>query len=241
MRVSTLLRYIQEATVRHTTELGMGRSMTLDKGLLWVITQQHLSVKRLPGYDAEVTLKTWPGKQLHLFFPRYTSIVDRSGDEIITSKTLWVLMDEQTRRPVFPDRYGVHIEGASQPGDFPLARVTLPGKDDRLLLKRERTALFSECDINGHMNNSEYFDLFDDLLQRYECTISSDIDSNGLSVPFEVSAEYIDEIPYGSRYTAELFRSQKGYLIQGSQSQKALFRIRLTVTDESQPAAFPPA
>jgi len=220
LRISTLLKYIQEGTVRHTTELGMGRDMTLDKGLLWVITQQQMTVKRLPGYDEEIMLRTWPGEQLHLFFPRYTSIVDQDSHEIVTSKTLWVLMDEKTRRPVFPRKYGVAIEGVSKPGDFPLPRVMVPGIQDTLLMKKECTALFSECDINGHMNNSEYFDLFDDMMQ-------GSTDTAALQVPCEISAEYIDEIPYKSHYLAELYRLEKGFLLQGSSSGKDLFRIRL--------------
>lgn len=221
LRLSTLLRYIQEGTVRHTTELGMGRDMTLDRGLLWVITQQHLTVKRLPGYDEVITLKTWPGASLHLFFPRYTSVLDAAGEELIHAKTLWVLMDEKVRRPVFPQKYGVHIEGVSQPGDFPLPRVALPKAGDRLLLEKDRTALFSECDINGHMNNSLYFDLFDDMMQECMAGRSSDIDVS------EISAEYIDEIPYGFRYTASLYQSEEGYLLLGTQGDRSLFRIRL--------------
>lgn len=265
LRISTLLKYIQEGTVRHTTELGMGRSMTLDKGLLWVITQQQLTIRRLPGYDEEITLKTWPGAQLHLFFPRYTSILDEKGEEIITSKTLWVLMDEGKRRPVFPQKYGVHIEGVSKPGDFPLARVALPGQSDRPLLKKERTALFSECDINGHMNNSEYFDLLDDMIQEcrlhepdadissstdvstqasgvqtgqkikayQKLQVSPDVQSGpaATGVPCEISAEYIDEIPYDSKYCAELYQSDHGVLLEGrqeGQNGKALLRIRIS-------------
>lgn len=229
LRLSTLLKYIQEATVRHTTMLGMGRDKTLDKGLLWVITQQYLAIRRLPGYDEEIKLKTWPGSQLHLFFPRCTSIVDKDDEEIISARTMWILMDEKSRRPVFPDRYDVHIEGSSKPGDFPLPRVGAPGKGDRLLLKAERTALFSECDINGHINNSEYFDLYSDLMQEYSMKIlqkNSDAASR-LQPPLEIFAEYTDEVPYGSRYLAELYQSDRGFLIQGTSEGKALFKIRL--------------
>lgn len=247
MRISTLLKYIQEGTVRHTTELGMGREMTLDRGLLWIITQQHLTIRRLPGYDEEITLKTWPGAQLHLFFPRYTSIVDKAGEEIISARTLWALMDEKTRRPVFPQKYGVRIEGASKRGDFPLPRVASLSDGDMRILREDRTALFSECDINGHMNNSEYFDLFDDMLQEYRSSksividpISADrlADASGAAVsdsavipPYEISAEYIDEIPYETKYQALLCQSKTGYLLQGSKEEKVLFRIRLVVAD----------
>lgn len=228
LRISTLLRYIQEGTVRHTTQLGMGKDMTLDRGLLWIITQQQLTLKRLPGYDEEVTLKTWPGEQLHLFFPRCTTIEDKDGRKIISARTLWTLMDERTRRPVFPQKYGVHIEGVSRPGEFPLPRVAPSGPYDRLLLTENRTALFSECDINGHMNNSEYFDLLDDLLQEYGKASLPPDDAENSSC--NISAEYIDEIPYDSRYQAALYQAESGFLLEGRCAEKTVFRIRIAVS-----------
>ena len=233
IRISTLLKYIQEATVRHTTALGMGRDKTLDKGLLWVITQQSLKVTELPGYDDKITVRSWPGAQLHLFFPRCTSVSDPDGKEIVSAKTLWVLMDEKTRKPVFPAKYGVAIAGEPLRGDFPLPRVALPSKDiDQLIIRQERTALYSECDINGHMNNSEYFDLLDDMREKASEKNGQPADMSGsIKAPFEIRAEYIDEIPYKTSYVAELYRTPKGFLLQGLGGEKAdrpLFRIRVS-------------
>ena len=53
LRLSRLFELLQEASIRHTEQLGMGREKTLDKGLLWVVTMQRCEISRMPEYDAE--------------------------------------------------------------------------------------------------------------------------------------------------------------------------------------------
>ena len=47
LRTSTLFELMQEASIRHTEELGMGREMTLDRGLLWMVTLQRAEIARI--------------------------------------------------------------------------------------------------------------------------------------------------------------------------------------------------
>ena len=42
LRLSRLFTFLQEASIAHTTALGMGREKTLDKGLLWIVTLQQV-------------------------------------------------------------------------------------------------------------------------------------------------------------------------------------------------------
>ena len=51
LRLSRLMTMLQEASIAHTTALGMGREMTLDRGLLWIVTLQQAKITRLPVYD----------------------------------------------------------------------------------------------------------------------------------------------------------------------------------------------
>ena len=37
LRTSEFFKLLQEASIRHTEQLGMGRDKTLDKGILWVL------------------------------------------------------------------------------------------------------------------------------------------------------------------------------------------------------------
>jgi acyl-ACP thioesterase len=67
LRTSRLFELFQEASIRHTEQLGMGREKTLDKGLLWIVTLQEAIIARMPVYDETVTLESWPGETMHVF------------------------------------------------------------------------------------------------------------------------------------------------------------------------------
>ena len=112
LRTSVLFELMQEASIRHTEELGMGREMTLDRGLLWMVTLQRAEIARMPEYDECITLESWPGETMHLLFPRYYRALDEKGETLLSASALWALVDQESRRMVFPDRYGIVIPGA---------------------------------------------------------------------------------------------------------------------------------
>ncbi|MFM5883709.1 acyl-ACP thioesterase domain-containing protein, partial [Methanobrevibacter gottschalkii] len=62
LRLSRLFTLLQEAAIAHTEALGMGRAMTLDRGLLWIVALQHAKITRLPLFDERVVLESVPGK-----------------------------------------------------------------------------------------------------------------------------------------------------------------------------------
>ena len=113
LRLSRLFELLQEASIRHTEQLGMGREKTLDKGLLWVVTMQRCEIARMPEYDESLVLTSWPGKTMHVFFPRYYRLADERDNTLVSASALWMLVDEKTRKMVFPDDWGVEIEGVT--------------------------------------------------------------------------------------------------------------------------------
>ena len=159
LRLSRLFTMLQEASIAHTTELGMGREKTLDRGLLWVVTMQQANIVRMPEYDETVRLSSWPGKMMHMLFPRYYRLEDMKGNALVEASALWVLMDRESRKMVFPDRCGVKIRGVHTGKESPLPsppKTPAGGRADTF------TVPYSYVDLNGHMNNTRYFDLAED-------------------------------------------------------------------------------
>ena len=159
LRLSRLFELLQEASIRHTEQLGMGREKTLDKGLLWVVTMQRCEIARLPEYDERITLTSWPGAMMHVFFPRYYRIADEKDNTLLSASALWMLVDEKTRKMAFPDEWGVEIAGVTTGRE-----IRLPSGLKKLTCAEEAsfTVPFSYVDLNGHMNNTRYFDLAED-------------------------------------------------------------------------------
>lgn len=161
LRTSTLFELLQTLSIRHTEELGMGRDKTLDRGLLWVIARQYVVIERMPVYDERITLRSWPGETMRVLFPRYYEIASEAGETLVRGSAVWSLMDAETRTTAFPDEYGIEIAGVETGRELPyLTKVKATGTPNAF----DFVVPYSYVDLNGHMNNTRYFDLVEDRL-----------------------------------------------------------------------------
>ena len=215
LRTSVLMRWLQEAAIAHTEELGMGREKTLDRGLLWIVSLQKTEILRMPVYDEKVTVRSWPGRTMHVFFPRYYELITEQGETLVRASALWMLLDEKTRRFVFPESYGIVIDGVVTGNE-----IALPSSPKSLPFTEETpfSVPFSYVDLNGHMNNTRYYDLADDLL------------------PFEkegrllkaLGTEYLHEIREGQDIRLRWGLNENGSAaFLAGEADVPLFRLRL--------------
>lgn len=188
MRHSVFLRWLQEASIAHTEELGAGRDKTLDRGALWIIARVKVKITRMPEYDETVTMTTWPGETRHVLFPRYYEITDADGNAIVKASAVWLLMDAATRKMTFPEKFDVRVPGTVTGREIPLPTGTAPCSETTVH-GRHKVA-FQDVDINGHMNNSKYIDIVEDCLGFGFMTLSR-------LTGFEIN--YLNEIRAGKR------------------------------------------
>ena len=213
LRTAVLFELLQEASIRHTEELGMGRRMTLDRGLLWMVTLQRAEIARMPEYDESVRLETWPGETMHLLFPRYYRLLDAAGGTLVSASALWALVDQQTRRMVFPDRHGIHVDGCTTGNEIALPS---PPRGAGGGTAGSFTVPFSYLDLNGHMNNTRYFDLAEDRIPAA---------AEGRSLR-EITVEYSSEARLGDTLSITLEQDGGCFFISGD-TEKKIFRMRL--------------
>ena len=215
LRLSVLFSLMQEAAVAHTERLGMGREKTLDRGLLWVVTLQSAEICRMPEYDENVVLRSWPGKTMHVLFPRYCAVDTAEGEPLIRAGAVWTLLDAKTRRLVFPERYGIEIDGVSTGEELPLPAAPRPIPFTE---EKEYTVPFSAVDLNGHMNNTRYFDLAEDCVPWA---------AEGRRLT-QVGAEFSREVRFGQRLPLRWGRDGERWYFAGGEGEKPLFRVSLT-------------
>ena len=233
LRTSSLFRLLQETSIAHTTELGFGRDKTLDRGFLWIISRQVLTISEMPCYDDEILIRSWPGDMLHVFFPRFYEIHLR-GKCVIRGEALWLLMDEKTRTMVFPAEEGILIPGLPGGPSSGISSAIRAPENAKKAFSSVMMPRFSQTDINGHINNANYFDLLDDLLP-------SEVLSSGF--PSRIEAEYLTEIKPGNAFRIRGFQNPEGiWYMEGVRAEqevpetpcaRPLFRIRETFSDLS--------
>ena len=213
LRLSALFTRMQEAAIEHTTALGAGREKTLDKGFLWIVTQQQVQIRRIPEYDERLTHLDWPGKTMHLYFPRYFRLVDAKGSVLFEAVSYWVLIDEKTRALVFPESHDIYIKEIVTGNE-----LAMPGR-----LRRQEAESscsfkvpYSYIDLNGHMNNARYYDLAMDLMPEALRRRS----------PCELTSEHIGEARLGDTLSVACAASDDSFYICG-EKDKPVFRMKL--------------
>ena len=213
LKTATLFEFLEEASIAHTEALDMGRDKTLDRGLLWVILQQYLTIFRMPSYDEMITVRSWPGDTMHLLFPRYYEILDEEGTCIIEGSALWALIDENTRKAVFPEPHGIIING--NPNE---RKIDLPNAVHRRDTDHRETFVvpYHMCDLNGHLNNTHYFDIFEDFFYKDREPVNYS----------RIEAEYLSEVRLHEELSLSYGENEEDLFMEGSVKGKSAFRIR---------------
>ncbi len=195
LRTSQLFELLQEAATDHSDILRAGVHDIRPRGLMWVLARQNVEISRMPSYGEEITIETWPGRTVHSMYPRYYRILDADGVTIVQSSAIWILADLAARTLVPSSRSG--IEYAFEKRGIELA---LPSPPRSFFTDKACpfTVPFSYVDMNGHMNNTRYFDLADNL-----CPAAAE----GRD-PRRILVEYSAELRLGQSY--ELLYGQEG-------------------------------
>ena len=175
--------------------------------------EAQLTALRKYDYHEVVTLLSWPGKTMHVLFPRFWRLTDQGGAVLAEGSALWTLMDQNTRAMVFPDEHGVSIPGEVTGWETPLPRPPKMGEAER---EERFTVPYSWVDLNGHMNNCRYLDLAEDVLppELHEMTLRA------------VSIEYSGEAHLGEALRLRWGNDGGSWFLSG-EGAKRLFRMRL--------------
>ena len=161
LKPSVLLQFIQEVASVHGSALGADYETLAKKNLFWAILRTRVQITRLPVSGETIRLETWPMPTTRVAYPRSIIAYDASGGEIFRAITLWVMMDKTSRSLVIPAKSGITVQGRLEGGELAVPGSLIPRPMER---DDSRKVRFSDLDINGHMNNTRYFDWIYDLL-----------------------------------------------------------------------------
>ena len=153
LKTSALFEIFQELSVLHADILGFGTDEVLSRGIVWVITMQRVEIERLPKEQELIYLETWTGKTSHLLYPRFYRICDEDGNILVQASSLWTLMDSE--------QFGHEMTDMTNGSE-----IALPGAPKKAAAETSSTFTvpYSFLDQNGHMNNTRYLDLAEDLI-----------------------------------------------------------------------------
>lgn len=157
LRPSAILELMQEMAGGHAELLGIGRSMLLNQNLVWVLTRVEVQMARYPKHGEQISIETFPMPNRRWFFPRYFIFRDEEGRQIGCAGSLWVLLDVNERRMSKPDPV-LHLMPDNSDLTPPLGLPATVSEVAGTLESALRTPVYTDLDMNGHVNNTRYLD-----------------------------------------------------------------------------------
>ncbi len=214
-RLSAVMEAMQEAAGAHSLLLGCGREELLKKNIVWVLSRSELHMNRYPRIGEKITLHTFPVPNRIYFFPRYFVFTDERGEMVGKAGTLWLLLDTVTRKMLPPGDIARLIpenRDLTVPMKLPATVGNLQGDE----FVSDYMPVYTDLDVNGHVNNTRYADwlcntLGIDLMTEYE--------------PETVIFNYNHEILPSQKVTLHRILREQQYRLAGYVDQSIAFEI----------------
>ena len=155
LQPASVLDLFQDVAGEHARVLGIGRDTMLENRLIWVIVKVRYRILSMPKQFDRVRVKTWPLPPRRSLFQREYKIMAEDGTPLVLGSSEWVVIHSERRRlvpigDVYPLKDGFLEERNFEDGFLRLTDFSGDGESRTIL------PLFSELDVNGHVNNTKY-------------------------------------------------------------------------------------
>lgn len=166
LRPDAFFIMMQEGAEHNASAFGAGHEDMLRRGLFFALARMHVRFFRYPRFGERILHATWPGVANRFFFPRYHTLALEDGTPLACAAGLWVTLGTESRGVVSPVRANLGFPDTS---DIPApceAPMKLPPDLAGEPAETERRPLYSDYDLNGHVNNTRYIAWLCDALGR---------------------------------------------------------------------------
>ena len=136
----------QESAEEHSEILGIGHDKTTFAGRKWVITRYSLKINRMPKFEENITVYTYPGKPNPYFLYRHFYVKDEKGHLLAVASSVWTILDANTNK-IVANPFDIVV-----PGESTEFELDLPAKinDDATNKVKEHQIEYTDIDLNGH-------------------------------------------------------------------------------------------
>ena len=153
LKYPTFLRIFQDVADRNSEDIGSGKEVTMNKGMLWVLLRTYVEFDEMPNFLDKVTFYSYPsGFKGKTFFNRQGGMI-KDGKPVIRLSSTWCLIDKDTRKLIF----NPNLPLVSEESELTIKDPDKIEKEPTSYIE-SRIARYSDGDLNGHLNNVKYVD-----------------------------------------------------------------------------------
>lgn len=158
LRISNLFRFMEECAISDAEQNGFGLWKLVQNGYTYAISRIKLRLHHTPVWGEKITISTWTkGYYKEKVALKDYLIQDAQGNSIAQGTSSWLLIDLKTGKSVNPEL------SPYPPPIFPnkealpqMLGILEPGENPEVIL--EKTARYSDLDLNKHVNHCRYVD-----------------------------------------------------------------------------------
>lgn len=214
-RPSFLFHIMQDASTVHAEALHLSPQ---DLHIVWVLSRMRVTLQRpLLPYE-RIRCETWcPGVRGVSWYRCFTFLAD--DQPIGQAQSMWVTLDPTTHHILRPGTFPIaaSYQSASRSELFdPLPKLSC----DNTRLHHVHPVLYSDLDINNHVNNARVVELISDALdlQRQPGFVSA------------LQVNYTAETVYGEQLSLLCGSCDTGRYIRGEADGKPRFEALATLS-----------
>jgi len=158
-RVRALFNYMQSAADSHSMSLGTSMNIMSERNLTWVYARFYTEIERFPMMYDTVFCETWRSVVADGLVNREFLLSGTNGEVLLRAAASLALIDKTSRKPVeIPEFITSQLE--PQRGRAVNYIPFNVEKTDNFDYVYRNDVRFEDMDINGHMNNASYAQMF---------------------------------------------------------------------------------
>lgn len=148
----------------HAKERGFGMASLNESNFTWVLSRLVVEMDRMPQQFEEFSVETWIENVYRLFTDRNFAVYDATGKPVGYARSVWAMIDMDTRKPVDLTRMndGHIMDYIEREKPCPIDKFSRIKLQDAQLARRY-DAVYSDIDVNGHINSVKYVEHVLDL------------------------------------------------------------------------------
>lgn len=202
--IFSMMKVLTEIAGEDYEGKNLGHTLLWEHKQCCLISRMSMNIHRYPNFSEKTILRTWERKHKGPFFYRDFEIRTEIGEVIVSSTSLWLLVNPDTREIVRPNElFGGLLPVDETKSDCPECKRIKQKKGMKKL--GERPIYYSDLDGNGHVNNASYAKIAVDFLP---------VEYRMKSVK-QFYIDFVAETILGDTITIEGYETENGYAVQG--------------------------
>ncbi|ERJ11968.1 acyl-[acyl-carrier-protein] thioesterase [Haloplasma contractile] len=158
LKLSALFDYFQDLASVAADELGYGINQLGNQyNVIWVLIRMRVDIERMPAWDEDIIIETWPRKPKTIEFGRDFIVRDHSGKIIAKAISSWVLLDMDSRQIQKSKRFNIDYPDLFEEKAID-CRLKKLNATEKMRISYEKVISYSDIDVNGHVNNTKYIE-----------------------------------------------------------------------------------